>query len=147
MQGIKGVWVHGPGNRTIPVISIEQKYLGHAKQIATFVASVVQGNACNGRFIIVVDDDIDPSNLDEVLWAVCTRCDPETAIDLARGYLTSRLDPMLSPEKRALGDLTTAKVLIDACRPYRWLKDFPPVNVASKELKRKVEKRWSHLFS
>ena len=146
MPGVKAVWVHGPGNRSIPVISIEQKYHGHAKQIASFVSATFHGNACNGRIIIVVDDDIDPSNLEEVLWAVSTRCDPETAIDTVRGYLTSPLDPILSPEKRAMQDMTAAKIFIDACRPYRWRKTFPAVNAASPEQKQAVAKKWRELF-
>ena len=147
MPGIKGVWVHGPGNRIIAAISIRQMYLGHAKQVANLAASLLHGGACAGRYIIVVDDDIDPTNLEEVLWAVTTRCDPDTSIDIVRGFLSSPLDPMLSPAKRAARDFTTSKVIINACRPYHWIKEFPPVNVASNELRKKVMDRWGHLFA
>lgn len=146
IPGVKGVWVHGPGNQPIPVVSIEQKYHGHAKQIATFVAASYQGNACDGRIIIVVDDDIDPSDLEEVLWAVSTRCDPETAVETVHGYRTSLLDPILSPEKRASDDITTAKILIDACRPYRWRDKFPAVCAASGEQKQAALEKWRELF-
>jgi UbiD family decarboxylase len=27
----------------------------------------------------VVDDDINPADTDQVVWAICTRCDPPTA--------------------------------------------------------------------
>ena len=138
--------MHGPQHQIIPVISVEQRYLGHAKQVATAAALLYQSRACVGRFVIVVDDDIDPTNLEEVLWAVTTRCDPETEIDLVRGLLTTPLDPMLSPEKRQKGDFTTAKVVINACRPYHWIHEFPDVNIASKELRDKVLEKWSHLF-
>ena len=33
----------------------------------------------NGRWIVIVDDDIDPYDLKEVLWAMTTRCDPSAA--------------------------------------------------------------------
>lgn len=147
MPGIKGVWVHGPGNRIIAAISIRQMYLGHAKQVANLAASLLHGGACAGRYIIVVDDDIDPTNLEEVLWAVTTRCDPDTSIDIVRGFLSSPLDPMLSPAKRAARDFTTSKVIINACRPYHWIKEFPPVNIAGNELRKKVMDRWGHLFA
>jgi UbiD family decarboxylase len=146
MMDIKGVYVHGPGNRIIAVISLKQRYLGHAKQIATLAGAFLQGGACTGRYIITVDDDIDPSNLDEVLWAVCTRCDPEKYIDIVPGYLTSPLDPMLDPEKRARKDYTTAKVFINACKPFQWKNQFPKVNVAGPELRNKVLSRYSDLF-
>lgn len=147
MQGIKGVWVHGPANRVIGVVSLRQQFLGHAKQVATLMASLLQGGACVGRYVIVVDEDVDPSDWEEVTWAVCTRCDPETSIDIVRGYLTSPLDPMLAPEKRKVRDYTAAKVIINACRPYHWRKEFPLVNRASDELRSKVMDKWGHLFN
>jgi UbiD family decarboxylase len=146
MMDIKGVYVHGPGNRIIAVISLKQRYLGHARQIATLAGAFLQGGACTGRYIITVDEDIDPSNLDEVLWAVCTRCDPENYIAIVPGFLTSPLDPMLNPDKRARKDYTTSKVFIDACRPYHWKDVFPPVNVAGPDLREKVLKKWKNLF-
>ena len=37
------------------------------------------GGAYNGRFVVVVDDDIDPTSEFDVLWTMATRCDPESA--------------------------------------------------------------------
>lgn len=147
MIGIQGVYVHGPGSRVVAVISVRQGYLGHARQVASLAAGLLQGGACTGRYIVTVDEDIDPSNLEEVLWAVCTRTNPETSMHVVPGFLTSPLDPMLPPEKRERKDFTTAKVLIDACRPYHWLKDFPPVNVADQELRSQIFSKWSSLFN
>ena len=146
IQGIKKVWVHGPQHQIIPVISIQQRYFGHAQQVGTTAAALYQSRACVGRFVIVADDDIDPANLEEVLWAVTTRCDPERAIDIVRGFLTTPLDPMLPPGKREKGDFTTAKVIINACRPYHWIDKFPDVNISSEELRTKVLAKWIHLF-
>jgi UbiD family decarboxylase len=36
------------------------------------------------RYSIVVDDDIDPSNNDDVIWALSTRSDPANDIDNSR---------------------------------------------------------------
>ena len=146
MMDIKGVYVHGPGNRIIAVISLKQRYLGHAKQVATLAGAFLQGGACTGRYIITVDEDIDPSNLDEVLWAVSTRCDPEKYIHIVPCFLTSPLDPMINPDKRARKDYTTAKVFINACKPYHWKDQFPPINVAAPELRKKVLSKWNDLF-
>jgi len=146
MHGIKGVWVHGPGNRVVAVISIKQQHLGHAKQVGDMAAGIMIGGACTGRYVIVVDDDIDPANLNEVVWAVSTRVNPETAIDISRGYLTSPLDPMIPPEKRKANDFTTAKVIINACRPYHWRDQFPKVNTMSDDLRQKTMNKWSHII-
>lgn len=138
IEGVKGVWVHGWGNNVIPVISIEQLYPGHAKRVASVVAGIWYGVAMAGKWVIVVDDDIDPSNLDEVLWALCTRCDPENSMDIVRGYPDTPLDPILHPEKKDRKDWTQAKVLITACKPYSWKKEFPSVVEASPELRQKA---------
>ena len=146
IPGIQGVYTHGPGTRIVSVISIKQMYLGHANQVGALAISLLSGGSCTGRYAIVVDEDIDASNWDEVMWAVTTRCDPENSIQIVRGFLSSPLDPMLSPDKREAGDFTTAKVIINACRPYHWIKSFPPVNKATDELKKKVLEKWPHIF-
>jgi 4-hydroxy-3-polyprenylbenzoate decarboxylase len=100
-----------------------------------------------GRYIITVDEDIDPSNLDEVLWAVSTRTNPAQAISIIPGFLTSGLDPTLSPEQRERKEFTTAKVFIDACWPYHWKDKVPEISRASNELREDVQQKWKDLFS
>lgn len=57
---------------------------GHAKQAGLGVLSCsVSGR--NGRYVVVVDDDIDPTNQKEVLSAMTTRVDPATNIDIIEG--------------------------------------------------------------
>jgi UbiD family decarboxylase len=48
--------------------------------------------------VIVVDDDIDVSNFEQLVWAMVTRCDPATSIDILRRMRTSPADPRLLPE-------------------------------------------------
>jgi len=86
---------------------------------------------------VVVDDDVDPTNLDEVIWAMCTRCDPAEDIDIARRTWSGPLDPRLPK-----GTTWNSRGLIDACRPYDMLKDFPPVVQASAELRANVARKF-----
>lgn len=58
------------------------------------------------KYVIVVDDDIDLYNLNDVMWAVATRCDPKKDMASVNGTMTSWLDP-------SSGGLT-GKVFIDA---------------------------------
>lgn len=146
MPGIQGVWSYGRGNRTIAVISIKQSYLGHAQAVGAIASAVAKGAAMSGKYTIVVDDDIDPSNWDEVAWALSTRVDPDTAIDILRGHLNTPLDPAVSPEKRSRGDFTMGRVLINACRPYHWMKEYPPVITATPEMRKQVQAKFGHLF-
>jgi hypothetical protein len=76
LSGVAGVWVHEFGGaRMFNVIAIKQAYPGHARQ-AGFLAASCQSGSYLGRFVVVVDEDVDPSDLFDVMWAICTRCDP-----------------------------------------------------------------------
>lgn len=138
---IRGVWIptHSKG---IVVVAITQRYPSHARQVGFFVASTIY----MGRFVIVVDDDVDITNLEEVMWAVGTRCDPATSIALMDGMRSSALDPRLSPEKREKRDFTNSIAVIDACLPFTWRNQFPRVNKVSQEIRSAVEQKWVRLF-
>src|SRR5207249_11295363 len=72
---VKGVWQIESGMRFLQVISLRQRYGGHARQ-AVHVALGAREGGYLGRFVIVVDDDIDPSKPAAVLWAMPNRCEP-----------------------------------------------------------------------
>ncbi len=144
VPGIKGVWMMEEAAMHLPVISIKQQYAGHATDTAV-AAKAITG--MNNRYIIVVDDDIDPSNTSEVIWAVATRCEPAENIDVVRGSRVSRLDPRLTPEKRKSGDFTCSVALLNACKPYSWINDFPLATRASPELMTKTKKKWKGTLS
>jgi UbiD family decarboxylase len=150
IQDVKGVWTYfcstsGGGGLPFIVISLKQRYPGHAKQ-ALLVASGARAGGYLGRYVIVVDEDIDPTNLSEVMWAVASRSDPETSLDVVRNCWSTYLDPRIPPEKREKGDMTNSRALINACRPWEWIKEFPPVNAISQETREATMKKWSHLF-
>ena len=141
VAGVQGVWCHEAGGaRMFNVIAIKQAYAGHAKQAAMAAASCQSGSYL-GRFVVVVDEDIDPTNLFEVLWAMCTRCDPAEDIDIIRKMWSGPLDPRLPR-----GVTWNSRAVIDACRPYEMLKDFPPVARATPELRAKVEAKFSEIL-
>jgi len=55
-------------------------------------------------------------------------------------------DPAVPPEKRARGDYTMSRLLINACKPYHWMKNYPPVIVSSPEARRIVQEKFGYLF-
>ena len=94
MPGVKGVWSHeAGGGRLWLTVAIKQMYAGHSKQ-AGLIASQCHAGAYVNRFVVVVDDDIDPADMDKVIWAMCTRCDPREGMEILRGCWSSALDPM-----------------------------------------------------
>lgn len=44
-------------------------------------------------------------DMQDVLWAVATRCEPAADMDILRQMRGTPLDPRLEPEKRRMGDL------------------------------------------
>ena len=141
---VRGVWCHeAGGSRLLNVISIKQRYTGHARQ-AGMVASYCHVGAYLGRYTIVVDDDIDPTNTNDVLWALSTRSDPEQDIEIIRRSWSGPLDPMIrkSDKKRH-----ASRAVIDCCRPYEWIDEFPPVAESSAEVRRAVEAKWGKILA
>jgi 4-hydroxy-3-polyprenylbenzoate decarboxylase len=143
IPGITGVWGHVYGGQSGPftVVSIRQSYMGHAKQTALAAASARAG-AYGGKFVVVVDDDVEASDIDDVIWALATRCNPREGVDIVKGVWTSPADPAIAPEDRSPEGYTMDRVLIDACRPYRWRDRFPAVNVFSDAFRDKVRAKF-----
>ena len=66
-----------------------------------------------GRYVVVVDEDVDPTNLEEVVWAMCTRSDPERSLDIIKRAWSGPLDPAIRPDKKGFN----SRAIIDATRP------------------------------
>ncbi|MBI4527953.1 MAG: UbiD family decarboxylase [Deltaproteobacteria bacterium] len=140
---VRAVWTHEAGGaRMFNVISITQRFAGHAR-MAGFVACQIREGAYAGRYVVVVDDDIDPSNTNDVIWALATRSNPAEDIDYIRRAWSTALDPMVRPGSEAM---VNSRAVIDACRPYEWKHEFPAVAESSPELQAQVLQKWSRLF-
>lgn len=141
---VQSVWAHEIGGaRMFNVVAIRQRYAGHARQAGHILNQCGVG-AYMSRYSVVVDEDIDPANLQEVMWAVATRTDPEIDIDIIRRGMGSKNDPMSIAYPYAAP--LSSKAIIDACRPFEHLADFPAVAEASKELQAKVKDKWKDIL-
>ncbi|HLW44846.1 MAG TPA: UbiD family decarboxylase, partial [Acidimicrobiales bacterium] len=139
---VTAAWCHGVGGcRLFNVVAIKQRYPGHAVQ-AGHVAASCRAGAYLGRIVVVVDDDVDVADLEEVIWAVCTRADPERDYQTFRRAWSGPLDPAIEPGKKGFN----SRVIIDATRPWEWKDRFPePVGPAPAE-KAATRERWSWLL-
>jgi UbiD family decarboxylase len=123
------------------VVSIQQKYAGHSAQVLA-LASQCPAAAYYTKWVIVVDEDVDPTEINDVLWALSTRCHPSEDIDILRNTWSTGLDPSrFPPEARPYG----AKVLINACKPHQHLKQFPQSTLLRKSVHDRVRARWQEL--
>jgi len=86
----------------------------------------------------VVDEDIDASSLDDVLWAMSTRFDPLSDIDIIQKAWASKRDPLYLP-----GNFNN-RILVDACIPYdmKLAGKFPPVVDVTKDLRAKIKAKF-----
>ena len=124
------------------VLAIKQRYPGHARQ-AAMIASQCRSGAYLGRYVIVVDDDIDITNTEEVIWAISSRSDPVESIEILRRCWSGPLDPRIARDQVGF----SSRAIIDATRPYEWRDKFPKSSGASRELKEDVAKRWKNLLT
>jgi UbiD family decarboxylase len=123
------------------VVSMQQKYAGHSAQVLGLAAQCPAA-AYYTKWVIVVDEDIDPSDFNDVLWPLSTRCHPSEDIDILRNTWSTGLDPSRFPaEIRPYG----SKVLINACKPHQHLKSFPQSTLLRKSVHDRVRERWTEL--
>jgi 4-hydroxy-3-polyprenylbenzoate decarboxylase len=142
ISGVQGVWTHeAGGGRMWLTISLKQAYAGHSKQ-AGLIASQCHAGAYANRWVVVVDDDIDPANMSDVVWAMCTRFDPREDLEILKGCWSSGLDPMVYGDD----DRRNARVVIDACKPYARLDTFPKVVRNSTELDDRLYAKWAGIM-
>jgi 4-hydroxy-3-polyprenylbenzoate decarboxylase len=136
---VRGVWYHEAAGAAylFLVVAIKQRYPGHARQ-AGLIATECHAAAYLGRYTVVVDDDIDPTNLDEVMWSLCTRSDPVKDIEILRRCWSGPLDPIIHKDDKGFN----SRAIIDATRPYEWKESFPPVSRSSHELRERVLGKW-----
>ena len=143
IPGICGVYSHpaAAGGFGMTVISLEQRHAGHAAQVLALAAQV-PGGAYYTKWIIAVDEDIDPTNMDEVIWAMASRCNPIDDIDILRNTWSTWLDPTQNPpEKRPYG----SKALINACKEHRHLPVFSKRTTLRKDIYDRVAARWQEM--
>lgn len=142
VPGVEGVWAHeAGGGRMLVVVALEQRYCGHARQ-AAYLTAQLPAAAYMNRFVVVVDHDIDPTDLEDVIWAMCTRCDPGIDIEVMRRTWGSKADPLLVDQ-----DVPhNSRAVIDACRPFERMDAFPTVATASPTLLEETRRKWAHVL-
>ena len=118
-------WVDSGGPLTI-IIQMKKKVEGEPMRAA--MAAFTASNFI--KIAIVVDEDIDPTNLKEVMWAISTRVQPETDVQNLKGLQGHVLDPSLSHEIKGSG------MIIDATKPLD--RPFPLRGLVPKGVLRKV---------
>jgi UbiD family decarboxylase len=138
--GITGVWqlVTNSGPLFL-VIAIKQQFAGHAKMVGA-AAAACRAGAYGGKFIVVVDDDIDITDPNDVLWAMATRADIDN-VDILHKIWTSRSDEALTPEVR-YSHPVSSRLIIDACRSFAHRSTQSAVCQFDRGFKQQIAQKW-----
>ncbi len=82
--------------------------------------------------VVVVDEDIDPYNEEEVMWAIVTRTTPDKDITILPRVLGDPLSPVSYDEARQKRGIMITKMVIDATKPME--TPFPTSVIPPKDL-------------
>ena len=107
-------WI-GSGGPFHLIISLKKTMEGQPLRAA--MAALSASNFL--KHVIVVDDDIDPTNLQEVMWAVATRVQASENVVILKGLQGHVLDPSVRHEIRSDGMIIDATKPIDRPFPKR----------------------------
>ena len=140
LEGVTGVGQVGP----FLVVAVKQYYSGQALRIADFAMTGLADRP--PRYLVLVDDDIDPTNRAQVEWAITSRVDPSEQVHIERGRWGNAINPAgLTPDRRAIEDYSMGTMIIDACRPFRWRQHWGSMFKESdidEDLRRQTAEKW-----
>jgi 4-hydroxy-3-polyprenylbenzoate decarboxylase len=143
VRGIQGVWqIEGGSGKKFLVLSIAQAFEGHARQVL-HAAAASRGTLFGGKWIIAVDDDIDPTNVIEVMWALSSRVNGLDDMDFVPVAPSgSIIDPLT-------GNYHNTRILVDATIPYnrKVSGDFPKSVTVSADLKARLSNKWASVLN
>jgi len=103
---VNAMYCHGYGT----IVSTKSRIAGYAKIIAAKLLATPHG-LVYPKLIVIVDEDIDPFNLNEVMWALVTRFRPDRDLILIPNAPGSTLDPTGHPAGLA------TRMILDATKP------------------------------
>ncbi len=118
VEAVNAMYTHGYGT----IISSRMRFGGFAKTLGCRLLSTPHG-VTYPKIIIVVDEEVDPFDLQQVMWAMTVRFRPERDVAIIPNAPASTLDPA-----HLVKGLAT-KIIIDAAKPV-----FPDIPLSDAAL-------------
>jgi 4-hydroxy-3-polyprenylbenzoate decarboxylase len=135
VKGVKRVAMHEPLTSLYAVIAIQFERGTPETEIWRALHGASALHRFAGKWVIAVDEDIDPENADALFWAMSYRCQPQYDLHVA-----PRKDPGHGP-RGPRDDGETAAVLINAT-----LKGtYAPVALPKREFMENARAIWERL--
>ncbi len=142
---VKMVYCPPEGVSHLTVVSTKIPYPNYVTQLARAIwGSTGWGRSC--WYLIVVEEDIDVTQMEQVIWALSTRCHPYRGIHREPHAPGHPLLPFLDPQEKK--NFTGAYVLFDCTWPKGWPKESVPEKASfdvmwPKEIQKKVLDNWN----
>lgn len=106
VQAVNAMYTHGIG----VIVSTKSRFGGYGKAVAMRLLSTPHGMPYS-KIVIVVDEFVDPFNLEQVMWALTTRVRPDKDVFKIPFAPGMPLDPSSEPAGMH------TKLVIDATTP------------------------------
>jgi 4-hydroxy-3-polyprenylbenzoate decarboxylase len=142
---ITGVYIPPESCQHLCIVATKTPYAGIPFRIAGRIWSTKSGGFIPR--VIVVDDDVDPSNMKEVIHALSVKSHPRRGTTIVDNAFNCPLTPFLPLEDRKIG--FGAYILHDCTWPKEWRPEHIPAKTSfqtsyPKELQDKVIRQWEH---
>src|SRR5882672_162338 len=132
---VKRVSLHEPLTNLRKLVILHMEKNSPRVEIWRAMYGLVSQHRAIGKYVIALDEDIDPENMDAVWWALSYRCNPAIDMEVLR-----HRDQGHGPRSLRNGG-EDASVLFDAT-----LKEpFPPVSLPKREFMENARKIWEEL--
>ncbi len=145
IKSVTRVVMHEPLTNLRKVIVVQMKQPKEVDVWRALHASAVYNQGV-GKIVIAVDEDIDPENMDSVMWAMSYRMKPHQDVDIIKGMVKGHAPPFSgasdSQDVAVQADpANESSLLINAI-----LKEpFPPVSLPKREYMENAKKIWEEL--
>ena len=135
IQGVKRVSMHEPLTNLRKLIVLVMDPRTPTTEIWRALYGAAAWNRAAGKYVIAVNEDIDPDNADALFWAMSYRANPDLDLQILR-----HRDQGHGPRsKRNAGQ--DASVLIDATLKEK----FPPISLPKREYMEHAKVIWEEL--
>ena len=136
IKGIKRVSMHEPLTNIRRVVFLVFERGVPTTEIWRGLYGAAQLNASVGKYVIAVNDDIDPDNGDAIFWALAYRSNP--ALDV---HILPHRERGHGPKSDTRGGREEASMLIDATLKA----DMPPIALPKREYMEGAKELWEKL--
>ena len=111
---VKDIRCLGGVSPLLVILQLKDPLPGHAQLAMT---AALSSPFLHPKFVIAVDEDVDPSSIEDVLWALATRVDPARDVVKINDTRVFGLDNASELESETISSRIGTKMMIDATRP------------------------------